>query len=175
MNQQPAPNGAAALPRGGARQKVTFEVNVPVTVRLEFDPPAEPREGIYGPQYMYFLQGDRIMFADPPLHQAIRAKHAAAGATLIICKRKQGRSNVWEVHRPGEATIEPPAPPRSIAPPPIRAGNEEIGASGNVMAAALRDAIQACKLAGFAASNEDIRALAITIYIAVTGGKGGAR
>jgi hypothetical protein len=41
----------------------------------------------------------------------------------------------------------------------------------NFMAAALTEAIEACNLAGFDARPEDVRALAITIYIQAHGGK----
>jgi len=168
-------NGGA---RGGAapqqREKVSFSTNIPVLVQLEFDPPTEAREGRFGDQYMYFLAGNRIMFIEPELHAEILKAGCGAGSEVAICKRElrnAGRKHIqWEVvTQQEEPTHEAPAPrsaPRqaspAIAPP---------RASGNFMAAALTEAIEACNLAGFDARPEDVRALAITIYIQAHGGK----
>ena len=147
---------------------------------------------------MYFLADNQIGFFDPPSTPEILAVDAHAGDTIAIVKRKAGRANKWEVNRVQgggviprrpETPPAPPAPPiaqerqdpaqaaliskpRATAAPPIRAGNERERITGNLMAAALRQAIEACEAVEFAATHEDIRALAITIYISVTGGKG---
>jgi len=167
-------NGGA---RGGAapqREKVSFSTNIPVLVQLEFDPPTEAREGRFGDQYMYFLAGNRIMFIEPELHAEIVKAGCGAGSELAICKRElrnAGRKHIqWEVvTQQEEPTHEAPAPrssPRqaspAAAPPRV---------SGNFMAAALTEAIEACNLASFDARPEDVRALAITIYIQAHGGK----
>jgi len=178
--------GGTAAP---LREKVMFQTNIPQAVTLEFDPPTAAREGRFGDQFMYFLGDGKIMWADPPLHEEIKRSGAKAGSELGICKRElrnAGRRHIqWEVNTIEEEPQQPPpaprppaaAPaarptrsaPRETAPPPIRAGNERI--AGNLMAAALREAIEACDLASFDARPEDIRALAITIYINATGGK----
>jgi len=179
----------AAQPRGPrtTRTKVTFENDKPQVVTLEFDPPTEPREGNWGPQYMYFLSGEQIGFFEPAVHAQIVALDCHAGDTIAITKRKAGRANRWEVNavvngrmitvgEPArEAAHQLASAPRAIretAPPPIRPGNESASTTGNTMAHALTQAMEACKLSGFEeASREDIRALAITIYITLSGGR----
>jgi hypothetical protein len=177
--------GASGAP---LREKVMFQTNLPQAVTLEFDPPTQARDGRFGDQFMYFLGDNRIMWADPPLHEEIKRSGAKAGSEIGICKRalrNAGRRHIqWEVAVEEEPQQPPPVPrppasapaarptrsaPRETAPPPIREGRERV--SGNLMAAALREAIEACDLAEFDARPEDIRALAITIYINTIGGK----
>ena len=191
MNPYPIRNGTqhnGGAPPRATREKVAFETNIPQVVTLEFDPPAEARDGNWGPQFMYFLEENRIMFAEPAVHEQILQLGCTRGATLAIVKRKNGRQNAWEVNQVhGGKFIAHEKPPVSAprshapasaprvqetAPPPLRAANESVGASGNLMAAALKEAMEAVALSGFEeASREDIRALAITIYIGTTGGK----
>lgn len=179
-------NGGGARGAAPQREKVSFSTNIPVLVQLEFDPPTEAREGRFGDQYMYFLAGNRIMFIEPELHTEIVKAGCGAGSEVAICKRElrnAGRKHIqWEVVTQQEepAADEAPAPvydsrskPRqaspAIAPPAARATRE--ATSGNFMAAALKEAIEACDLASFEARPEDVRALAITIYIQAHGGK----
>lgn len=186
MNPYNGTNANGGAQTRAPRVKVTFELNIPQVVTLEFDPPAEPREGNWGPQYMYFCGENRIAFLDPPVHEQILALDAHAGDTLAIVKRKSGRANRWEVNRVEAGRVQP-APPRpapeaarapretvrtpakSTSPPPIREGHEHI--AGNLMASALKQAIEACDLCEFAATHEDLRAMAISIYISATGGR----
>jgi len=174
--------GGAAAPQ---REKVTFATNVPQILTLEFNPPTEARDGRFGDQYMYFLGDGKIMWADPPLHEEIVRSGAKAGSEIGICKRElrnAGRRHIqWEVGLVEEEPAQPPAAiarpaivsaPRATAPPPIRAGSERI--AGNLMAAALKEAIEAVDAmegSGFNFDTSDVRALAITIYINATGGK----
>jgi hypothetical protein len=169
MNTQQG-NGGAASPRV-PRVKVSFRLHVPEFVTLEFDPPREAKPGQWGDQFMYFLAENRIAFVEPVVHEKLVALGARAGESFAITKEPKG---AWEVKRPHAASVEAPAQvsaPRT-APPPIRAGNEAASTTGNVMAHALKQAMEACQLAEFhEASREDIRALAITIYITTTGGR----
>lgn len=180
MNNQQQTNGSAsgAAPQ---REKVSFQTNIPVLVQLEFDPPTQAREGRFGDQFMYFLAENRIMWVDPEVHQEIVRTGAAAGSELAICKRElrnAGRKHIqWEVVLQQEEPAQPApaqrpaasaAAPRS-APRPSRPVTDLV--SGNLMTAALKQAMEACEQAGFEARTEDVRALAITIYIAATGGK----
>jgi hypothetical protein len=169
-------NGGA---RGGAapqREKVSFSTNIPVLVQLEFDPPTEAREGRFGDQYMYFLAGNRIMFIEPELHAEIVKAGCGAGSEVAICKRElrnAGRKHIqWEVVTHQEEPAHEAPPPRQLvpsaqAPRAVVRGEKD----RNFMAAALTEAIEACNLAGFDARPEDVRALAITIYIQAHGGK----
>ncbi len=98
-------NGAAAP----LREKVQFRTNETEFLKLEFDPPAEPRAGRFGDQYMYFFDGNRIAWFDPPVHELILRSGAAAGDEIAVTKRevKEGRrmSVRWEVELVQE---EPP-------------------------------------------------------------------
>jgi hypothetical protein len=181
QQQQQQTNGGASAPQ---REKVTFSTNTPVLVQLEFDPPTQARAGRFGDQYMYVLAENRIMWVEPEVHQEIVRTGAQAGSELAICKRElrnAGRKHIqWEVVTQEEEPPQepPPAPaprpaasaaaPRS-APRTSRPVTELV--SGNLMTAALKQAMEACQQAGFEARSEDVRALAITIYIAATGGK----
>ena len=113
-------------------------------------------------------------------------KHVAYNATVVQHPQApaQGEAATMWGGKP-IANAAPPAPAPRFAPPPpapaapaIRAASvpapqapAPVWESGNPMAVALQQAIEACQLASFDARTEDIRALAITIYIAHTGGK----
>jgi hypothetical protein len=188
-------NGGAS---GALRDKVTFQANIPVAVILAFDPPTEARPGRFGEQFMYFLEEDRIMFAEPELHEEIVRAGAAARDHVTICKRElrnaAGRRIQWEVsllrnaalpnesaaahetrlqHRAAAAPAIAPtaAPPRTRTETLTPPFTVEASTRPNLMAEALAQAIEACELNLFDARPEDIRALAITIYITATGGK----
>ena len=211
-------NNASAAPQ---RRKIQFSTNIPCIVRLEFDPPAEARQGRFGDQFMYWCSAMEdgepcTLFADPPLHELIVASGARANDAIVILKHeiRQGmqRRIQWEVEpfrelghtarapltqpsaRSAPAPCAPPAKSAPIATSerPVFAGETGSQArtspvpapgtgepacfppvkTGNQMADALKLALEACELAGFEARTEDIRALAITIYIQATGGKG---
>ena len=199
-------NGNGGAPTGGLREKVTFETNLPQTLILEFDPPSEPREGRFGPQFMYFMGGGRILWADPPLHAAIVKSGAGAGEEIAVCKRESRpwpgakKHTAWEVETAATAarrapeaiaaTAAPTPQPAAATPPaatpaaphaaptpakraPATPAVEISGRiSGNLMTAALQQALEACEQSGFSdARPDDVRALAITIYITATGGR----
>jgi hypothetical protein len=166
-----------------------------VLVQLEFDPPTEARAGRFGDQYMYFLAENRIMWLDPEPHTEILRTGAHAGDQVAICKRElknAGRKHIrWEVvlqqeepaqpaqphhelHSPAaaEAFTRAPAPPPRSAPRTSRPVADLV--AGNLMTAALAQAIEALEAnqeKGYTFDASDARALAITIYIAATGGK----
>lgn len=170
MNPYPIKNGTTAQTRGG-RIKITFELNAPQEMRLEFDPPTEAREGAWGPQYMYFVDGDRIAFLEPEAHQQIVDLGAKHGSLVCIVKRKAGRRVNWEVAVDVPAAVPPPPDPPLRSQPRPRADLAETLAEKNLMTAALRQAIEACEANEFNARPEDIRALAISIYIQLAGGR----
>jgi hypothetical protein len=168
-----AQNGTQEGPRSArpSRVKVTFSLNVPQIFTLDGEPPQDVTPGNWGDQYRYFLAEGRIAFVEPVVHEKLMQLGAAAGETFMVTKGSKG---AWEVKRPF-AAVEREAPqvsrPRT-APPPIRQGNEEKAAVYNCMAEAISQAMEAVKLSGFEeATREDIRALAITIYISTTGGR----
>jgi hypothetical protein len=183
-------NGASAP----LREKVQFATNVPQTLTLEFDPPAEPREGRWGDQYMYFFAGGKIAWFDPPVHAQIVASGAGAREQIEICKREVKTGNrkttKWEVvllnaQEPGEfegphTEYDPdyapeakpvPAPAPAPAPAAIAAPAPE----PNPLAQALILALEAAEIAddtarrlgwkSFALNNDQIVKLAITAYI----------
>lgn len=208
----------AAHPRGGQREKVIFQINSPVAITLERDRPSWPVDGNWGPQFMYSLEGDRVAFLEPEVHEQLLAANAQQGDTFTITKTKDGRKNVWVVMRgdvaaqaaraisaPAPAQAQPTPLPMRRAPASTPAINARIEAaekenaatraareaspapqriSGNVMQAALVCAIEATHAAAahaesigasYRPSSEDVRALAITIYIEVTGSGGRKR
>jgi hypothetical protein len=118
------------------RERVTFALNIPQLLVLEFNPPTEPREGRYGDQFMYFFAGEKIAWFDPPVHAAIVATGAQAGDAIAVTKRESREGNrrriEWDAqivqNEPADAiaaaltTPAPPTPangnPRPAAPAP---------------------------------------------------------
>jgi hypothetical protein len=179
-----------------SREKVTFDPNVPVTVTLEFDG-GKQVQGRYGPQFLYWLDGQRSMFVDANVHEQIRATGAVAGDTLEITRRKKGRADEWEVvhilDEPGQAAAPPPPPqtrrpsspvpaaataPRPTqqpAPAPITRATTDLTAAFCQAIDALTEAREYGRRAGLDLrwDTGDVRAVAISIYIDKC--KGGAR
>jgi hypothetical protein len=178
-----------------SREKVTFDPNVPVTVTLEFDG-GKQVQGRYGPQFLYWLDGQRSMFVDANVHEQIKASGAAAGDTLEITRRKTGRTEEWEVvHIVDEpqATAPPPAtrrqsspapaaaaapaprPAQQPAPAPITRATTDLTAAFCQAIDALTEAREYGRRAGLDLrwDTGDVRAVAISIYIDKC--KGGAR
>ncbi len=186
------------------RQKVTFDLNTPQLLTLEFDPPSQAREGKWGEQYMYWLAEEKTLWAEPLLHAKIKATRATAGDQILITKRKQktqsgGYTVAWEVQRVtaqdlarAQAALEaghqlaqelpPPAPPkhqtkhapRRLPPsPPLdkRLPAEKFTPPPSRLADCLKEAIAACNAAQFNATSEDVRCLAITLFIQANGGR----
>ncbi len=182
-------NGSSANGAASQRGKIYFGESTQI-VTLETEPAqATQSEGNWGPQYTYRLAGNLITWLDPPQHQTLLELGAHAGDEVAFTKRKKGSRNVWDILRVEEEPAPAPPPSRFStigAPrpaPPAPALNTPLKSpvskpdrsseriSGNLMAAALKQAIEACELAEFHAAHEDVRALAITIYIHGVGGK----
>lgn len=178
------------------REKVKLQLNVPQILTLTYNPPDQPRPGQWGDQYMYWLEDEKTLWAEPLLHLKIVATGATGGDTILVKKLKGN----WQVQRvdprdlakahgaieaSAELARELPAPPAKVRSLPAlvplekRLPPEKFAAadtlnprniSGNMMASALQQAIEACSLAKFAGTSEDVRALAITIFIQASGG-----
>ena len=78
------------------RQKIEFEPNIPVSMTLEFygGKQVPARNGV---QYLYWVDGNRSMFADPEPHEMIQASGAKQGDTIEVTKTLRGKKIGWEV------------------------------------------------------------------------------
>jgi hypothetical protein len=107
------------------REKVTFPPNIPTQVLV--DGSGTLQESASGaPEYRYFLEGNRIMWVPPEVHQYIAAALASGSGdqreAFTITKQKQGRTAAtWSVQlsqaerpsvtRNGYGTPSPATPP----------------------------------------------------------------
>ena len=180
---------AAANP---LRERVSFEWNVATTVVLEGT--GYQQDGRTGPEYRYFLGGNRIMWVPPEVHAQIQRLNAAAGSELVITRHKTGRNAAtWTVQEVAEepAQPEPATPPRSSrpaarpAPEPRSTATQQqripepdgaITSMYAALCAAIRIASEAEKYAQqigrpVAFETGDIRAMAASMYIHATGGR----
>lgn len=96
------------------RERVQFALNTPQLLVLEFNPPAQPREGRYGDQFMYFFAGEKIAWFDPPVHAAIVATGAQAGDEIAVTKRESREGNRRRIE--WDAQIVQNEPADAIAP-----------------------------------------------------------
>ena len=180
------------------RTKISFDPpRVPVCLTPEIVP-TRSVDGRNGPQYMWFFKGDQVAWFDPDFHQEICACIETTGCRDIAITKhvRKGTPPRFEVQPIAEETGEPAARPapaqtaarrieeiRKGAPPrfhheePVE---RETAPPCNQMSAALMEAMLAVHevLAIATAhgmpwkpSSEDIRALAITIYIQSNGGR----
>lgn len=80
------------------RDKIKFESNVPVTVTLSYAV-GKQVDGQFGPQIMYSLEGNQVMFVDMAVSQKINMLEPDAGESLVICKRPKNGSTParWDV------------------------------------------------------------------------------
>lgn len=94
------------------REKVTFSPNIPVIVELQSE--GVLKMGAWGDQWQYFLGGHRIMWVDPPLHEAIQRSGARLNDSIAICKRQMGagknRRITWEVELQADEPAEAQGP-----------------------------------------------------------------
>lgn len=83
------------------RERVSFEINQPVTVTIPYDENGAEQPSRNGDtEYRYFLAGHRIMWASPEVHAQIQACDRNDGATFTITKRKTGRAAcTWTVEQ----------------------------------------------------------------------------
>jgi len=107
------------------RDRVTFEMNAPVEVRLDGDGMPTASTGRDGnPEYRYFLSGHQIMWVPDAVHAAIDRAQAGDGAAFAITKHRSPKP--WTVvhldaDEPEPAAAQTPTPisqPRSIKPRP---------------------------------------------------------
>lgn len=165
---------------------IRFQTNVPEELALKYAT-GKDVEGRYGPQVMFTLTDDRVMYVVPVVAERIEELGLRPGERFSICKRevKQGRKAgvEWTVQR-----VDPPgsvvtAPAASSAPVPIRAAQQEtasnptadwISHNSMLLTGMLCASIDAYANAQrYAASlglqyqfnEEDIRAAALTLFI----------
>src|SRR5581483_9776105 len=90
---------------------VRFDTNIVVEVTLKFADGKEV-EGRYGQQFMFTLEGDKIMYVPPIVAARITELGLGRGDRVQICKRelKDGRRKgvAWDVKR-----VDPPQQPGS--------------------------------------------------------------
>jgi hypothetical protein len=170
---------------------VRFSPNVPTLVTLKFDDGIETR-GKFGPQWQYALDGGKVMWVDPPVHDQIQQTGARAGDTVCITQRKAGKRSLWEVEVIADEPQQPPAPPppapRTAAPPtnghapapraaaaaaPAPAAQPFTAASLELLSAIMAAVEALTEAEAYAAkrgmplkfTRDDIRAFSISIYI----------
>lgn len=177
-------------PAAGQREVIRFQPGVPQVVMLSFDEGVQV-DGRYGPQWQYFLEGSRIMWVDPEVHERIQATGARAGYELAITKHSApGKKTRWEVARleeePAEAgsaaTPAPPAPTGTAKPEPAAPRTINQPPQGSAAPQEAADKLTACLCAAVDAalaaqqyaaqrgltlawSAADIRAMAATLCI----------
>ncbi len=187
-----ATNGTQSL-----REKIAFQANLPTLLTLDH-PDGQPCAGRFGEQYMYtFDGGTKIAWLDPEVRNAILATGAGQGDQIFVTRNETRDGNkkrvTWNAERVEEEPRAQPAPtpkppatctrpgpdaPRPTAPAPqASSGNSAARAAlADALAIAIDVAAEAEQLASrkglavrFAA--EDIRALALTVYIGSSRGE----
>jgi hypothetical protein len=107
------------------RNKVSFELNVPIEVALQFAQ-GKTVEGRFGPQVMFSLTDNQVMFLDLAVADQVGMLQPAVGECFQICKRSAKRGGTaarWDVwlspdsekrramqENPGGAWTSPPRP-----------------------------------------------------------------
>lgn len=84
-----------------SREIVRFVVNVPAQVALKFAT-GKPVEGQYGPQVMYSLADDRVMYLDGVPDAMLRSLAPAVGEPFTIVQKwtgRKGEPRTWDVYR----------------------------------------------------------------------------
>ena len=71
--------------KSAVTDKITFEVDKPVKVTLEYDDPTTG-EGANGPWVKYTVSGDRCFFASEGLHKKLQEAGLKKGDTFTIIK-----------------------------------------------------------------------------------------
>jgi len=79
-----------------------FQTNVPVQIALKF-PEGKPIENQYGKSVLFSLQDGRTMFLPPETAEKVKLLGVEPGEPFCICRRQQGRKNVWDVWLSPEA------------------------------------------------------------------------
>jgi hypothetical protein len=171
------PRGSAQ--RLGERTKVTFDPpRVPVILTPD-GMPTEPVQGKFGPQFRWNFEGQQVAWFDPDVHEQMRGLIMRGAKSFAITKHvRRGEPPRFEVQpaedltRQAAAVAAPTSPRQRAARPHIEDPFDREGVPiENTMAGAIKEAITACEEAEFAATHEDVRALAITLFISRNGGK----
>lgn len=181
---------------------IKFETNMPQVLALAFAEGKPVESQFTGSQVMFSTVDGRRMYLAPFVAEKIRAAGIAARMPFEICKKQVGRSVEWQVRThnsaagavseatPAAAQVRSinqtvpkeyndqvmapiPSPGEAAAAPLTRAGTKLMGA----LAAAVEAVIEAetyCARHGrvFSFTSEDVRALAITVYISDCKGGG---
>jgi hypothetical protein len=83
------------------RDIVRFVVNMPVIVVLQFQA-GKPVEGQYGPQVMFSLADNKVMYLDPLPAKMLEVLQPMVGEEFVITQKWTGRrgdQREWDVHR----------------------------------------------------------------------------
>jgi len=103
------------------REVIKPQADVPVVVKLDKGPEGQEREGRYGIDYQYTVNGDRgVMWLPKEARDHLVRCGAQAGDEVQIVKSLRGRIAQWSVQvMPDSNELAPPPPPRRLpAPPP---------------------------------------------------------
>lgn len=174
------------------RPVITFDLNVPKMVTLEFPKPREVA-GTYGTRCM-FTCAEGVMFLDPAVATQLDQLDPAKGDRIRITRFQTSQGNrkaiAWKFER-ADAVLAVPAPP---APKPAAAAqqpgmpnpafteNLEASLTASLMATCLKQSIDALAAARNHAAaqgwnleffGEDVRTMANALFIYRT--KGGAQ
>jgi hypothetical protein len=140
VSTQNTSNGTSNGTAAPLRQKIAFATNLPTIVRLDSDGELSP--GRFGDQYRYFLDGGKIMWVEPQVHDLIQRCGAVEGDDVCICKREVRNGNrksmQWEVAKVMEEPAEGNPRPAQMPPPPRNAREEEADAEARAAGAARR-------------------------------------
>jgi hypothetical protein len=186
-------NGTSSL-----REKIAFQANMPTLLTLDHSD-GQPCAGRFGEQYMYtFDGGKKIAWLDPDVRKAILATGAGAGDQIFVTRNETREGNrkhvTWNVERVEDEPAQAPARPASKPPatctrpgpdaPRPTASAPQASSSNGAARAALADALaiaidvaaeaeQLASRKGLAVrfQAEDIRALALTVYIGSSRGE----
>lgn len=82
------------------REIVRFVPNVPAEVALQF-PTGKNVEGQYGPQTMFSLEGNKVMYLDPGPAKMVETLAPQVGEPFMIVKKSTGRREerpTWDVY-----------------------------------------------------------------------------
>lgn len=178
---------------------VEFQPNVPVDLALKYadGKPVNSRGPV--PRFMFTTTDDRALFLDESIAQRVRALGLQPGEHFRACKAVKGRDVEWKFERVGEqkdgrgavpspefaAPASQAATPKPTMPAEVLqralSGLPRVDARTALISATLREdanmlidvmgsCIEYAKKYNGAVSNDDVRALAITIYIQHTKG-----
>jgi hypothetical protein len=167
--------------------------------QVVLDGKGQMQEGRGGPEYRYFLDGEKIMWVPPEVHGQIEEAGAAGridGATPITITKEQSKRGApvrWRVEvgpaiaqRPHTAGPRPDGKPypnptaAGRAPQPaaqLAANAPELPVThADLMAQCIKDAIDLLRGAKSYApeivwDTQDVRCLAASLFIAQTGGR----